>query len=510
MNTNGSETGKKREKNKPQFNYPLGLFSGCFASLIILLIFLFIPVWIWYWWRIEPGSGEFAVLIKKTGENLPPGQIIASNEKQKGVRLEVLPEGRYFKNPYVWDWKIHKITDIPAGKLGVKVKLFGENLPDGEIIAKDNKYKGIMPDILAPGKYRINPYAYDVLIMDAVQIRPGHVGVITSLIGEDILNNNIPESERNTFLVRKGMKGVLPEVLDPGTYYINPYIFNIVEVNIQSQRFEVSGDDAVSFLTQDAFPVKVEGTVEFNILKDRAALLTHKVGDMEDIIDKIIMPRMRGFSRIEGSKKTAVEFIVGETRQEFQNSLQDYLKKICEPWGISVNSVLIRNIIPPEEIAQVIRERELAIQEAKKFEQQIERAKSKAELTKQEMLAEQNRVKVQAETEKIKAKIAAEQEQQVKLIGAQKELDVAKINLDTTNSRIAAMLLKAQAEQDVIRKNNEAEAKVLTDKVEAFGGGFAYAKYLLYQKIAPSLKSVITNDNHKGFGFPLPENIKEK
>lgn len=185
------------------------------------------------------------------------------------------------------------------------------------------------------------------------------------------------------------MKGVVPEVLDPGTYYLNPYIYGIVEVNLQSQRFEVGGDDAIYFLSQDGFPIKIEGTLEFNIQREKAALLTHQVGDLEDIVNKIILPRMRGFSRIEGSKKKAVDFIVGETRQQFQNSLQEHLRKTCETWGVSVNSVLIRNIIPPEEIAKVIREPELAVQEARKFEQQIEQAKSSAELVRQEMLAEQ-------------------------------------------------------------------------------------------------------------------------
>ncbi|HPN85080.1 MAG TPA: SPFH domain-containing protein [Victivallales bacterium] len=511
MNNSGSGTsGVSGQFSEQKVPINLGYLKGCLLSILILGSLVFVPVWIWFWWRIEPESGEFAVLIRKTGAPLPAGQILASDENQKGIRENVLPEGRYFRNPYTWDWRIHKITDIPAGKLGVKIRLYGENLPNGEIIAKNDNSKGILPDILAPGKYRINPYAYDVIIMDAIQIRPGHVGVITSLVGNDILNNSIPENMRNGFLVEGEMKGVLPKVLDPGTYYLNPYVLNVAEVNLQSQRFEVGGDEAISFLSQDGFPIKVEGTVEFNILREKAAMLSHKVGDMDDIINKIIVPRMRGFSRIEGSKKTAVEFIVGETRQQFQNSLQDYLRRMSEPWGLSVNSVLIRNIIPPESIAQVIRQRELAVQEVRKFEQQIEQAKSKAELTKQEMLAEQKRRKVQAETDKIMAEIAAKQDQEVKVIAAQREFDVAKINLDTTNAKIAAMMLNAGAEQNVIKRSNEAEAKVLADKVDAFGGGGAYARYLLYQRIAPALKDILTNDGTKGFGFPFPDEIKEK
>jgi regulator of protease activity HflC (stomatin/prohibitin superfamily) len=485
-----------------------GFFRSCFLSALIAAAIISLPIWFWFWWRIEPGAGEFAVLMRKTGKNLPSNQILALEPGQKGIILDVLPEGRYFRNPYTWDWSIHKITDIPAGKLGVKVRLFGADLPDGKIIARGNESKGILPDVLAPGKYRINPYAYEMRIFDAIQIHPGKVGVVTSLVGKDILKDSLPNSECNTFLVPEGMKGVLPEVLDPGTYYLNPYVFNIIEVNLQSQRFEVGGNDAITFLTQDAFPVKIEGTIEFNIMRDKAAMLTHQVGDLDDIVNKIILPRMRGFSRIEGSKKTAVEFIVGETRQQFQNSLQDYLRKMCEPWGISTNSVLIRNIIPPQQIAKVIREKELALQDVRKFEQQIEQAKSRAELTKQETLAEQNRKKVQADTEKLRAEISAKQEQEVRLIAAQKDLDVAKITLDTTNAKIAAMILSAEAERDVIKRLNEAEAKVLSDKSKAFGGGVGYARFLLYQKLAPAISGILTNDGTESFGLPFNDKNK--
>ena len=165
-------------------------------------------------------------------------------------------------------------------------------------------------------------------------------------------------------------------MLDPGTYYLNPYLVNVVEVNLQSQRFAMSGDDAITFFTLDGFTVRVEGTIEFNISRDKAALLTHRVGDMDDVLKKIILPRARGFSRIEGSKHPAINFIIGETRQQFQDSLEAHLRQQSEEWGVNIRSVLIRNILPPDEIASVIREREVAVQNARKFEQQIEQARS--------------------------------------------------------------------------------------------------------------------------------------
>jgi regulator of protease activity HflC (stomatin/prohibitin superfamily) len=216
---------------------------------------------------------------------------------------------------------------------------------------------------------------------------------VVSLVGADVLASQISSNQRNNMLVPEGTKGVVTGVLDPGTYYLNPYVVSVTEVSLQSQRFQMSGDDAINFLTLDGFNVVVEGTIEFSLKPDQVALVSHRVGDMEDVVKKVILPRARGFSRIEGSKNPAVSYIVGETRQQFEDKLGEHLREQCEPWGVTVNSVLIRNIIPPDEVASVIREREVAVQNARKFDQQIIQAQSKAELRKQEMLAQQNKRK---------------------------------------------------------------------------------------------------------------------
>ncbi|HMP74693.1 MAG TPA: SPFH domain-containing protein [Kiritimatiellia bacterium] len=472
---------------------------GATAGIFIFGAMLFAIVFWWFFCRIEPGPDQIAILIRKTGTDLLPTQILATEEGQKGIQLEVLPEGRYFKNPYTWGWRFHRITDIPAGKLGVQTRLYGNDLPAGAIMAQEGT-KGIVADVLRPGKYRINPYAFKVELFDAISIRPGSVGVITSLVGEDILNHEIPAAERNEFLVKTGRKGVVNEVLDPGTYYLNPYLVNVVEVNLQSQRFELSGEDVISFLTMDGFTVNVEGTIEFSIERSSAALLTHRIGDMEDVLKKIILPRARGFSRIEGSKQPAINFIVGETRQQFQNNLDSHLRDKCEPWGVSVKSVLVRNILPPDQIASVIREREVAVQNARMFEQQIEQAKSKAELVRQEMLAVQNKEKVEQETVRIRAVIRAQQDQAVRVTAAERELDVARLERDAAAFQAQAQVARATAERDVIKLDNEAQAAVIANQVAAFAGGANLARYALYLKIGPRIGSILSNDKEDGLG----------
>ena len=480
--------------------------------MIAFLAILALPVWVWYGWRIEPGNGEIAVLIKKTGKNLPPEAILAPGPAYKGIQEDVLPEGRYFRNPWTWDWKYFRAMDIPAGKFGVLVRKFGKDLPAGEIIARDETYKGIVRDVLGTGRHRVNPYAYDVKLYDDITIKPGHVGVVTRLTGADILSEDVAsQSSASAFLVGDGQKGVTGDILKEGTHRLNPFLYSVTIVNVQSQRFELSGDDAITFLTQDGFTVRAEGTLEFNLSLDKVALLSHEVGDMDDILQKLILPSARGFSRIEGSKKHATEFIVGESRQAFQNSLETYLKSVCAPWGISLNSVLIRDIFAPQEVASIIRARELAVQEAKKIDQQIVQAKSQAELGKQKALAERNTLTVAAETERIQRKIAAEQEQSVQTISAQARLEIASVNLKGAEAEAAALLAKAEAERKVVEARTTAEANVLKSEIAVYDDERDYLRARIYEKTAPRITSVITGDDSgELLGIPVKSGFLDR
>ena len=464
-----------------------------------------LSLWVWYGWRIEPDNGRIAILLKKTGKDLPPDAILAPGPEYKGIQEDVLPEGRHFRNPWTWEWRYAKAVDIPAGKFGVLVRKFGKDLPEGEILAREGT-RGILRDVLGTGKHRINPYAYEVKLYDDITIKPGHVGVVTELTGDDVL---APGGARDAatgtgFLVKPGAKGVSPRILKEGTHRLNPFVYSVSIVNIQSQRFELSGADAISFLTLDGFTVNAEGTLEFNLEIDKVAMLSHEVGDMDDILQKIVLPAARGFSRIEGSKKSATEFIVGESRQAFQNSLEKYLRDVCKPWGVSLNSVLIRDIFAPQEVASIIRARELAVQDGLKIEQQIVQAKSQAELERQKSLAEQNSARVAAETESIQAKIAAEQRSAEQVIAAEAKLEVAERELKAAQADAAAKLTVAEAERRVVETQTKAAADVLRQEVAAYGGDADYVRAKLYEKAAPRIRDVVTGDSPgEIFGLPM-------
>ena len=218
-------------------------YFGIAISNLILAVFVLIiccPLWIWYGWRIEVPAEYVGVLTNKSGVNLPAGELIAKSDKYKGIQLKTLSEGRYFYCPIFWDWKIKKQFIVPGGRAGLLVRNFGKDLKPGKLLAVEGS-KGILPESLSPGRYpQYNPSAYQLVLVPAVTVRAGYVGVVTLRIGET------PET-RNTFLVKEGEQGIQKQTLSPGTYYINYFRKSISEVSLRSHRFDMEGAMAISF-----------------------------------------------------------------------------------------------------------------------------------------------------------------------------------------------------------------------------------------------------------------------
>ena len=69
-----------------------------------------------------------------------------------------------------------------------------------------------------------------------------------------------------------------------------------------------------------------------------------------------------------------------------------------------------------------------------------------------------------------------------------------------------AALNAAEAERRVVAERNLREAEVLKRQVQAYGGGDAYIRAMLYAKLMPGVKSIIGNSAGGGiFGLPLSE-----
>lgn len=481
-----------------------GMSSGMkysFSAVVFGIVFLMTFSWFAYTqFRIDVGTGEMAILIRKTGEEMDNNSEIAESEKHKGVQREYLSEGRYFRNPFTWDWEILEQVVIPENKVGVRISLEGDNLEYGEFLAKvDDKgvptTKGIMPGVLKPGRYAIHPYLYDIdLSHEPVVIKSGFRGVVTNLAGP------IPD-DPNSLLVPEGFRGVQEKAYDEGTYYINPYETRISLVDCRSQRFNLAENKDMGFPSKDGFWVSLDGIIEFRVKPEEAAsvYVTYNESDNGDAIDeeiirKIIMPNARSFCRLQGSNSLGRELISGDTRIEFEDKFEESMRNACEPLGIEIIQALITRIKPPVQIAALVQEREIAKRDELKFQQQILTESEQQKQRIEEELREQQGELVKAEQEVIKKTTEAQKKQSVELTQANQKLEVAKLRLEAAKDEADAIVARGKAESEVIGFQNKAEAAGWKRSVEAFSGnGDEFARYVLLQKLSPSYRKLMIN-----------------
>ena len=469
-------------------NSPLLILGAVVAFCVMAFV-------VYSMFRIDVPEAHVAVLIHNTGKDITNADELAPSPEYKGIQKDVLREGRYFKDPWNWSWEIHPMPEVAKGNMGVLVRLFGEDLGYGEFVATSENHKGIVPEVLRAGRHPINPYMYRIETEhEPVVIPAGFRGVVTNLSGP------MPDNP-NLLLVEKGKRGVQEETLGEGTYYLNPYMCRVNLIDCRSQRFTVSDSGSMGFPSKDGFWVTMDGVIEFRIKPEMASEVFVTYNDDtngdeidKEIVDKIILPNARSFCRLRGSSKAGREFIGGETRQEFQAGFQEVMQEACEPEGIEIIQALVTKIKPPEAIAGPIRDREVTKQKLAQYTQQIAQQESEQLLAKEEALIEQRKELVDAEREVVQMTVKAKQEQQVAITKANEQLGVAKFRLEAARDDAEAIKARKEAEAKVIVLRLEAEAEGWKRSVAALGGdGMAFARNLLYAKLAPAYRSVMVN-----------------
>lgn len=184
---------------------------------------------------------------------LPDGRIIATNG-EAGYQAKTLAPGLYW---FMWPWQYSvnmvPFTIIPEGKIGLILSKDGNEIPTGRILARtvesDNfqdatKFlqgggqRGRQTAYMTAGSYRINLHLFEITLTDLVSIKENMVGIVTALDGEPLPQNNIAgkhvEGHNNFqdidfFLQQGGNRGLQPQPILAGSYYINPWAVQVEE-----------------------------------------------------------------------------------------------------------------------------------------------------------------------------------------------------------------------------------------------------------------------------------------
>ncbi|WP_236021495.1 SPFH domain-containing protein [Geomesophilobacter sediminis] len=228
-------------------------FLAAHYTTIVPLVVLAIIVGILLYNSIVnvPGT-DMAILERRWfGRKMPQGRVVAM-EDEVGIQARTLGPGLHFLIPFLYTAQKHPFVEIKDGEVGMVESIDGIPIPpgrifaqvveghnafqDGELFLKNGGQKGPQIQILPPGKYRINPFQFQVTTASAVFIDKGRVGVVTAMDGDNIpagrlLGQSVKGHSNfengQGFLEKGGQKGPQIDILQPGTYRINTNLFRV-------------------------------------------------------------------------------------------------------------------------------------------------------------------------------------------------------------------------------------------------------------------------------------------
>jgi uncharacterized membrane protein YqiK len=141
---------------------------------------------------------------------------------------------------YRWILWLFGVIIVPDDSIGIVTKkftLFGSNrrLADGHILALRGE-AGFQADTLAPGlHWALWPWQYTVKMQKFVTIPVGKIGLVEACDGQPLPSGRIVArraqcnafQNARAFLEGGGERGPQMDVIPPGSYRINPLLFNV-------------------------------------------------------------------------------------------------------------------------------------------------------------------------------------------------------------------------------------------------------------------------------------------
>ncbi len=489
-------------------------------AMVILIVFLVgsgYQIFEWTVNRIYVPVG-YSMQLRYKGPPLPflpgamlsaePGSFAKVNEKGNPVEVGILKEmvgpGRHFYNPFWWERELVADIVINPGEVAVATSKLGKSLPKGEFLVEGDlgktEFKGIVRKVFGPGRYRVNPYAYNLKTVQTqidqsgtqkkhsgwVEIETGYVGVVTNLA-----SNPMTEAK----------KGIQQQVLQPGIYPINPreQQVDIVEIgyreksitaNLQKDArgeivFDKSGEpmivddeSGITFPSNDGFNIQMDFTAIWGIMPDQAPTIISKFGNVDAVESKVVIPQIESICRNQGSRLGAKELLIGESRQVFQEQTSLEFQKVLDEKDVTLLYGLVRHIYIPQSIRLPIQDSSLADEKKLTLEQQQITTKTEGDLVKAKQEVELEGDRVKAETEKLFEEALAEGDKIVAETEAETQKLVATIDRQIAEIEAEATVLLGEAEASSKQLLEEAKADKFVLAVDAFGSGAAYNQWV--------------------------------
>jgi uncharacterized membrane protein YqiK len=235
--------------------------------------------------RVDPiiiTAEEVGLVEAKDGQPLPLGQnfgkvvecnnfqdaqAFITNGGQNGKQLAILPPGNYDINTELFNVCNVPAINIPSGEIGLIIAQDGASILSGQILAKtidsndfqdaeafikNGGQKGKQTAILTSGTYRINTELFTVITSKNAQeygmkpeelkvytVESDKIGIVTTFDGKPLSNGNIAGAiidghnkfqNVQRFIDIGGYRGLQEEVLEEGSWNLNPWFVKVEQV----------------------------------------------------------------------------------------------------------------------------------------------------------------------------------------------------------------------------------------------------------------------------------------
>jgi len=388
-------------------------------------------------------KGQVGVVISQDGNPIAPGRLLATsvpdhhnfedgekflaNGGQKGPQIEILLPGTYRINLNLFQVSPEPAAVVDSAKVGLVTAKDGNPLPDKEYVAhsvpghsdfqdansflKGGGERGPQLDVLKPGTYYINPLMFNIAFDDVAVVERGQVAVVVSNVGEEPTADMkkrlgstqmgaTEEEGKEKYVVPKGYRGIQEEVAGPGRYYLNrlafmPYIIDTTNITIDWDDSKETKFNALNVVSKDGFNIGVSVKVVVRVRPDQAPYMVSKVGSIDNLILHVIHPMIDSSFRNQASTTSAMNFM--QDRQEEQTKAETRARLELEKYHVECVSVLICQIMLPQELMDTQTKKIIAQQQTTQFQEEQKAQVTRIEMEKTKATADQQPELVRAE-----------------------------------------------------------------------------------------------------------------
>ena len=295
---------------------------------------------------------------------------------------------------------------------------------------------GLQHDPLLYGAYNLNPFLVRVEEVPMLVVEQGQVAVMKAYVGLPTQDTSGTEFKFGS-LVRPGHRGIWQEPLRTGKYPINPRCYQAVIVptfiitlnwaDVVSQAHNLDAQlKQIEAKSSEGFHFAIDLQVQIHIPDTQAPYVISMVGSVPNLVNEVLQAAVGNHFRNKLQGMPAVSFIA--TREAVQKGAFEYVKEELAKYRVETRGVYIQAVVLPEQLVEVLTEREIANQQVATYRMQ----KS----------AQDQR------TETEKAKGTADM---------QADLAKSQVGVDIQTNRTAARKMEAEGEATFIEQTGAAQ-----------------------------------------------------